>query len=158
MQHFEVLNGGRTTVFDGTRLASSSSRRHDSLRWVEFNLYLTAGGQYVFERVGRSRVYHGLDCAVVRRNKLKFDPTAPAPEEWHVSCDECRPSPVDDLIVERPRHYALVSEAPDAIIEAAHKYDRDGARYLTNVTRRLIEEAALVDQRMDRAYRVEYIR
>ena len=159
MPHFEVRNGGRTLKFDGERIASSSSRLDDSLRWVEFNLYLTAGGRYVFERVGRSRVFHGVgDCSVVRRNKLRFDIEEQELQAWHVPCPECRPYDDDDVIIEKPRYFALDSADPDAVIEAAHKYDKNNARYMTNVTRRLIEDAALVDPRMDEAYRVEYIK
>lgn len=158
MQRFEVMNGGRTVVFDGDKLASSTSRSDDSLRWVEFALYRTAGGQYVFERIGQSVVFHGIgECSVVKRNKLRFDVEDQQLEDWHVPCPECQPFDDDDLIIEKPRPYALVSEDPDAIIDAAHKLDRNKNRYLTNVTRRLIEEAAQADARIERAYRVEFI-
>ena len=155
---YEVRNAGQTLIFDGEKIAGSSSRTPTSVRWVEFNLYRTVGGTYILERIGRSLVFHGIDCSVVRRNKLRFDPTRQELSDEHLACLECNPYDDDDLIIEQPRYFGMKSDDPEAVIDAAHKADRvTGARYLTNVTRKLIEEAAANDPRINNAYRVVYV-
>lgn len=156
---YKVRSGLRTYEFDGTLIASSTSQRPDSYRWVDFNLYVTVGGHYVLERIGQSDIFHkNIGCSVVDRNKLKFLP-GDVLEDHHVPCEECIPDEYTDIIIiEKPRFYALVSEQPDAILEALHKRDSNGARYMTKVTERLIEDAAKHDKRLENAYRVEHIR
>lgn len=153
--HYKVRNGQRTIEFDGEKLSTSSSQTNDSTRWVEFSLYLTAGGSYVLERTGHSLVYHDINCAVVERSKLKFKPEDQVGPE-HVPCEECDPNPADPndiLIIERPRYFGLWSENPADVLESLY-----GTRnYLTKVAARLIEDAAEYDQRLERAYRTEYI-
>lgn len=157
MKHYEVKNNNRTLKFDGRQLAQSTSERPGSPRWVEFALYVTASGTYVYERIGQSNVFHHIDCEVLARNDLEFDPEDYL-EEWHVPCDLCYPDPVvDDIIIEKPRYYAMVSDSPDAILETLHKKDENGARYMTKVAERLIEEACQYDKRLEKAYLVEVI-
>jgi hypothetical protein len=63
-----------------------------------------------------------------------------------------------DLIVpEKHRYWAQVSEEPDAVLEALYKYDQGGARYLTNVAQRLLEEASEKDEHIESVYRIELI-
>ncbi len=154
--HYTVKNGSRLLEFDGDLLASSTSKRPGAFRWVEFNLYLTNGGSYVLERIGQTLIFHTVDCEVVERNKLKYSPEDRLTKE-SVPCEICDPFDDDDIILERGRFFAVVSENPETIVKALQKTDRDGSRYQTYVTQRLIEEACTVDKRLERAYRVEYI-
>jgi hypothetical protein len=154
---YEVKHQDRTYKFDGRLLAKSSSKRPGAHRWVDFGLYITTGGSYVFERIGQSEIFHHIDCEVVERNDLKFDPEDYL-EDWHVPCEICDPDEeYDDIVVEKPRYYAIVSEYPAAVLDAAHKKDENGARYMTKVASRLIEEACQYDKRLEKAYRVEII-
>jgi hypothetical protein len=155
--HYKVLNGNRILEFDGELLASSTSRRPNAHRWVEFNLYITAGGEYVLERIGQTQIFHGVDCEVVERNKLTFDPEHQELSASHVACEECNPWDDDSVIIEKPRYYGMNSKSPDAILNALHKKDKDNTKYMTYVTQRLVEDAALKDKRIANAYRVEYI-
>jgi hypothetical protein len=43
------------------------------------------------------------------------------------------------------------------VLDALYKYDQGGARYLTNVAQRLLEQAAEQDEKIDTIYRVEMI-
>lgn len=153
--HYRVKNGPRTIEFDGDKLSSSSSKS-DKPRWVEFNLYLTAGGSYVLERIGHSLIYHDIGCDVVERSGLKLRPEDQVGPE-HVPCDLCEPDihdPNDIIIIEKPRYFGLWSENPDTVLESLY-----GTRnYMTKVAERLIEDAAQYDQRLERAYRIEYIK
>lgn len=150
-------NGNRVLKFEGELLAESSSRQPGQLRWVEFQLYRTKSGSYVLSRVGRTLLFHDTSCAIVQRNHIKPS-SADELEDDHVPCDECRPYyDEDEVAIEKPRYFALVSDHPDAILEALYKYDNSGARYLTLVAQRLIEKAGELDARLDKAYRVEYI-
>jgi hypothetical protein len=153
---YEVRDGNRTYQFEGELLGESSSWQQGQNRWVEFQLYRTKSGSYVLSRIGQTRLFHDPDCAIVQRNHLKTSP----PEDLtpdSVPCDMC--DPYDDALVaiEKPRYFALVSEHPDAVLEALYKQDSSGARYLTLVAQRLVEQAGEFDARLDKAYRVEYI-
>jgi hypothetical protein len=153
--HYEVKNGQRTIEFDGEKLSSSSSRS-EKPRWVEFNLYLTAGGSYVLERIGYSLIYHDIGCSVVDRSGLKFRPEDQVGPE-HVPCIECDPDPGDPediIVIEKPRYFGLWSETPDAVLESLY----GNRNYMTKVAERLIEDAAQYDQRLERAYRIEHVK
>ena len=141
---YEVRDGNRVLRFDGALLAESSSRRSDTDRWVEFQL-------------GQTTLFHALDCAIVKRNHLKPSGIEFLTDE-HLACEECDPEDdLEEIAIEKPRYFALISESPEAILEALYKYDHRGARYLTHVAQRLIETACETDARLEKAYRVEYI-
>ena len=154
---YEVRDGNRVLRFDGALLAESSSRRSDTDRWVEFQLYRTKSGSYVLGRIGQTTLFHALDCAIVKRNHLKPSGIEFLTDE-HLACEECDPEDdLEEIAIEKPRYFALISESPEAILEALYKYDHRGARYLTHVAQRLIETACETDARLEKASRVEYI-
>lgn len=153
----QVRDGKRVLQFDGEQLAESSSELPGINRWVEFKLYRTKTGNYVLSRIGQTRLYHALDCAIVRRNNLKSS----GPEELVpglIPCNECNPDDyADEYAIEQPRYFALVAEDPEGVLDALYKYDQAGARYLTKVAERLLEDAATHDARLDKAYSTETI-
>lgn len=154
---YEVKDGSRTLQFNGRILGQSSSWRPGSNRWIEFNLYKTENGSYVLSRVGVSLVYHGAACPLVKRYNLVESSTDKLSEDA-TPCQECEPNrelPV--VFPEKYRNWAQVSEDPEAVLEALYKYDQGGARYLTNVAQRLLEEASKYDPGIDGIYRVEMI-
>jgi hypothetical protein len=61
------------------------------------------------------------------------------------------------IFPEKNRHWAQVSDDPNAVLEALYKYDNGGARYLTNVAQRLLEQAAAVDKNIESIYKIEVI-
>lgn len=154
---YEVRDGSRILKFSGVTLGKSSSWRRGSTRWIEFSLYKTESGSYVLSRVGVSLVYHGAACPLVKRYGL-VEGSIDNLTEDSVACDECKPSlelPV--IFPEKHRNWAQVSEDPEAVLEALYKYDNGGARYLTNVAQRLLEEASAIDPAIESVYRVETI-
>lgn len=154
---FNVKDGSRTLQFNGTLLGKSSSWRRGSTRWIEFELYKTESGSYVLSRIGVSLVYHGAACALVKRYGLQEVPSYELNEDA-IPCDECFPTEEADLVFpEKHRHWAQVSEEPDAVLDALYKYDQGGARYLTNVAQRLLEDASEKDQAIESVYRIEMI-
>jgi hypothetical protein len=154
-----IKDGDRTLQFNGELLGKSSSWRRGSLRWIEFELYKTENGSYVLSRVGVSVVYHGAACHLVKRYNLQDVPVANLQSrENMVPCDSCSPSFAAEIVFpEKNRHWAQVSENPDAVLEALYKYDDSGARYLTHVAQRLLEEASNADRGISDVYRVEII-
>jgi hypothetical protein len=58
---------------------------------------------------------------------------------------------------EKYRYWAQVSDRPEAVVEALHKYDDNGARYLTGVAQRLLKDASKVDSEIARVYNVEIV-
>jgi hypothetical protein len=58
---------------------------------------------------------------------------------------------------EKFRTWAQVSEDAEPVLDALYKYDQGGARYLTHVAQRLLEQAADSDPNIDKIYRVEMI-
>jgi hypothetical protein len=154
---YEVRDGSRILQFNGRLLAESSSWRRHSYRWIEFQLYKTENGSYVLSRVGVSLLFHGAACPLVKRYTLSEVPYKDLTQDA-IPCEECNPDSSAPLVFpEKNRHWALVSEEPDAILEALYKYDDGGARYLTNVAQRLLEEASELDEKLASVYRVELI-
>ena len=155
---FEVRDGSRTLQFSGKLLGESSSRHRDSLRWIEFKLYRTENGSYILSRVGVSIVYHAATCSLVKRYGLSEAEPQSLKDEA-TPCEDCKPDrrmPI--LFPEQDRTWAQVSETPEPVLDALYKYDpENGARYLTKVAQRLLEQAADKDVQIDRIYRVEMI-
>lgn len=154
---FKVRDGARTLQFNGQLLASSSSWRRGSTRWIEFELYKTESGSYILSRVGVSLVFHGAACGLVKRYGLT-EASITSLDAAAIPCEECYPTEEVDLIFpEKHRYWAQVSEEPDAVLEALYKYDQGGARYLTNVAQRLLEDASEKDESIESVYRIEMI-
>lgn len=153
----EVKDGARTLQFNGRLLGKSSSYRRGSTRWIEFELYRTESGSYILSRVGVSLIYHGAACPLVKRYGLQeVDSTELAQDA--LACEECDPTEDAELVFpEKYRYWAQVSEDAEAVLDALYKYDSGGARYLTNVAQRLLEEASKNDSKIDSIYRVELI-
>ncbi len=154
---FEVKDGTRTLKFDGTLLATSSSWMPGSVRWIEFELYKTVGGRFLLSRVGVSHVFHASTCYLVSKYGL---------HEGHITelkpdaapCEICNPDDSDPIVFpETFRYWTLNSDDPEAVLGALYKEDKFGARYLTKVSQRLLEDAADADSEIDQAYRTEYI-
>lgn len=153
----EVKDGSRTLQFNGKLLAESSSWRRGSYRWIEFKLYKTDNGSYVLSRVGVSLIYHGAACPLVKRYGLVEMP-AKSLEKDAVPCEECYPTRSAVMIFpEKHRYWAQVSDEATPVLDALYKYDQGGARYLTNVAQRLLEDAADIDRGIETVYRVEVI-
>lgn len=154
---YEVKDGSRTLKFSGKLLGQSSSWRRGSTRWIEFSLYKTDNGSYVLSRVGVSLIFHGAACPLVKRYSL-VESSIDKLQEDALPCEECQPDlnlPV--VFPEKYRNWAQVSDDPEAVLEALYKYDQGGARYLTNVAQRLLEEASEHDTKIESVYRVEMI-
>lgn len=153
----EVQDGARTLKFSGKLLGKSSSWRRGSQRWIEFELYKTENGSYVLSRVGVSVIYHGAACHLVKRYGLQ-EVTVPELRNDVVPCEECRPSFAAEIVFpEKNRYWAQVSDDPNAVLEALYKYDNGGARYLTHVAQRLLEEASAADKGIEAVYKIELI-
>lgn len=152
-----VKDGNRTLYVDGELLGSSTSYRYGSTRWIEFKLYKTISGQYVLSRVGVSIVYHGAACGLVINYNLQ-EMSRESLELNSIPCERCSPDDSIDLIFpEKNRYWAQVSEQPSAVLDALYKYDDNGARYLTNVAQRLLEDSAKKDKNIADVYRFEII-
>lgn len=155
---YEVKDGARTLQFDGALLGSSSSYRRGSTRWIEFDLFKTESGSYILSRVGVSTVFHSGACSLVEKYKLN-GAAVETLDDTAIPCDQCQPTfDVPLVFPEKYRYWAQVSDAPQAVLEALYKYDDNGARYLTWVARRVLEEAARNDEEISAVYRVETIK
>jgi hypothetical protein len=154
---FEVKDSARTLQFNGRLLSESSSWRSGSTRWIEFELYKTENGSYILSRIGVSIIFHGAACPLVKRYALT-EVTADELTEDALSCEECNASRSAVMVFpEKYRYWAQVSEDPNAVLEALYKYDQGGARYLTKVAERLLQDAAEHDKGIESIYKVELI-
>jgi hypothetical protein len=154
---FEVKDGARTLQFNGRLLGKSTSWRKGSTRWIEFELYRTDSGSFILSRVGVSLVFHGAACPLVRRYGLQevdySNLTIAA-----IPCEQCSPDESAELVFpEKYRYWAQVSEEATAVLDALYKYDDGGARYLTNVAQRLLEESSRLDDEISSVYKIEII-
>ena len=153
----EVKDGSRTLQFSGKLLAESSSWRPGTYRWIEFKLYKTDNGSYILSRIGVSLIFHGAACPLVKRYGLTEMPLSALVDDA-LPCEECRPTrSVAIIFPEKHRHWAQVSEEPTPVLDALYKYDQSGARYLTNVAQRLLEDASEIDKGIESVYRIELI-
>ena len=153
----EVKDGSRTLQFNGKLLAESSSWRRGSYRWIEFKLFKTDNGSYILSRVGVSLIFHGAACPLVKRYGLSEMPSSSLNKDA-VPCEECLPTnSVEMIFPEKDRYWAQVSEEPTPVLDALYKYDQGGARYLTNVAQRLLEDASDMDRGIESVYRIELI-
>lgn len=158
---FRVIDGDRILEFSGEHLAHASSRRGDSDRWVEFDIYRTDGKSYIVARVGWSVVYHRKECPIVARRGHQPAQAATLTAD-SLPCVDCRPSVSVDfanLVIypEKPLYWAMAySSAADAV-DALAMEDDAGNKYYTNVARTLIREAAAKDESIQRAYSIERI-
>jgi len=154
---YEVKDGSRILQFSGRLLGESSSKRGDSTRWIEFKLYKTENGKYILSRVGVSLVFHASICPLVKRYGLT-EAQPPSLREAALPCEECLPErDLPIVFPEKERTWAQVSDEADPVLDALYKYDQNGARYLTYVAQRLLEQASEADDNIDRVYRVEMI-
>lgn len=155
---FEVKDGSRTLQFSGALLGESSSHRRGATRWIEFKLYKTENGSYILSRIGVSVIFHAATCALVKRYGLTEAEPYDLKDEA-MPCEECGPDRKMPIVFpEQDRTWAQVSEDPEPVLDALYKYDpQGGARYLTKVAQRLLEQAADKDAQIDRVYRVEMI-
>lgn len=154
-QAYTVENGRQILRFEGTRLAFSSSKTGGRARWIEFSLYRTEAGRYVISRVGRSLIYHGLECSVAKRSdNLQITSTV---EDEAVPCPDCQPEYGTVFRPEKQRTYAAVCESAPGVLESLYQWDENSNRYLTFVARNLIESAAEVDAELASAYYEEHI-
>lgn len=154
---YEVKDGSRTLQFSGRLLAESSSWRPGSTRWIEFELYKTDSGSYIISRIGVSVVYHGAACDLVTRYHLN-EAKPNTLREGAIPCLECEPTKALPYVFpEKDRTWAHVTETPQDVVDALYKQDPSGNLYLTNVAKRLLEEASDADDQLDMVYRLEII-
>jgi hypothetical protein len=156
-----VKDGQRILQFDGEMIGSSTSKRRDAVRWIEFYLYRTdEEKQYILSRVGYSKVYHLPECKIADNSRLDESPRGEV-ESDDVPCDECRPhlSNFPFVSFEREKHWARVYATPGEVIDGLMKKDvKSGNRYMTAVARRLLEDAGQVDDEIYDSVNVETIR
>lgn len=153
-----VRDGVRTLEFFGYKLAESSSRVYGKPRWVEFRLYKTPKGTYILSRTGVSIYYHSTSCSIVTRNRLSaVDGAELIP--GYVACPDCKPNLFNDegVYPETPRFWAQSSDKATGVIGSLMKYDDNGTEYLTNVARRLLEDASVLDPNLKAAFENDFI-
>lgn len=153
-----VKDGVRSLEFNGDLIAESSSKSRGKPRWVEFKLYRTESDIYVISRVGVSNLYHTESCSVVTRNRLSAVDESDISSEY-TPCRDCRPVLItpDGVYPETPRSWAQVCQTAKGVIASLMKEDHNGTEYLTNVARRLLDEASVYDDEIKKAYLVEFI-
>lgn len=154
---YEVKDGARTLQFSGEKLAESSSWRPDALRWIEFELHKTSNGSYVLSRTGVSLVFHASTCPLVQKYGLTDSSVVDLTDDAY-PCVECSPTlDLPYVFPEKDRHWAQVSEDPEAVLGALYKYDDNGAKYLTKVAARLLDSASRHDAPLASIYLTERI-
>lgn len=155
---YEVRDGARRLRFDGELLGYSTSYRPGSDRWVEFSLFRTTGSSYVLSRVGMTTLYHNAGCSISSRAGLPPTPRPALPDN-RTPCGSCNPhlTTVGDVCVEIPRYWAQLADSAHGVVDMLYQRDSSGARYLTGVAKRLLEEAAELDHAISESYNVEII-
>ena len=156
---YKIKDGLRELTVEGELLSESSSYAPNKPRWIEFKLFKTYSGVYVISRVGFSTLYHDESCKVVSRNHLTPVLAEEIPQGTYSPCPTCEPIWFDPsgIFPEKPRPHALVCQTAEAVVEYLTKEDANGSSYLTNVARRLLEDASKVDKGIYDTYMTEVI-
>lgn len=157
---YQVRDRSRLVAFDGALLATVSSRSGpEQPRWTEMSLYLTDGGSYVLEKVGRSVVTHVEGCDGPNGPIPRFQDAHPGDDpddgyEYH----DCVPDQYDftTLLVEEDRFWAVIAEQPEQIVDALYRR-HDDARFLPRISVELLQLASMHDVRIASTWRVERI-
>lgn len=158
-QTYQVRDGARIMAFDGTCIATVSSRRPSSPRWTELELYRTDTGKYVLSKIGRSVVTHVPGCPKIFGQLPLFSEEYPGedPDGDFEYCD-CVPEEYNfnTLLVEQTRYWALVADAATAIVNELHTV-KSGVRVLPRMAVNLLESAAKMDKQIADAFYVEHV-
>jgi len=154
---YSLQDGKRVVQFSGRLLATSSSKRTDSTRWIEFSLYRTDTGTFVLHRLGLSTTFHNSTCDLVQKYGLKEIPNYELKDNA-TPCEDCFPEMSDPILYpEEERSWMLTTKNPEAVLKALYRPDNRGGQYLTKVAERLLEDASEEDSDIDAAYRVQYL-
>jgi hypothetical protein len=156
---FRIYDGMQTLTFTGSLIATQSSYRDGSVRWSDTRLYRTTAGFLVYERLGRSSVYHISTCSRAPR-------TTPIPVhalEQPASPCECVPLTDSDsdsdsdsdlhVVREVTRHFARAYPTPAQLVLGLQQQGR-----LSLLHQELLYEAELHnDDEVLRVLGVKYI-
>ncbi len=167
-ERFNVKDGQRPLTFVGWKIAEADSQSGNDARWTELGLYRTLTGKYVLEKVGRSDVFHSDNCK--RKSKgVKFETledaaedTDEALEDIFVPCSQdrgngphCNPSYGESPVwVERDISAATVLETAEQVVDALFRRESNNTRFLSRVSRALLEDAAKNDEDIKRVMSV----
>lgn len=154
LQQYETRDGVQRLRFEGVELAHSSSQHPGKPRWIEFTLYKTKNNQYVVYRVGRSFVYHTRNCPLVVKNRLSQHDEQYLPSQYK-PCQDCKPNPViepEGYYPEKPRYYTQASGTVEGVLEIISQRDTHNIKYLTNVAKDLMTQAAEVDEEVRQVF------
>ena len=147
---YHVRDGTKLLTFEGVLLAHISSRRPTAPRWTEMSLYRTAGGTYVYEKIGRSRVVHLEGCNRIVQPLPRFQDARPGedPDEGYEYCS-CVPQEYDftQLLSEEDRYSTAVSSSPTDIIDSLYK-KKGTTRELPQMAASLLEQACAHDAQL----------
>lgn len=98
-------------------------------------------------------LFHSKDCKTVPRNNLK------RAEESELSvdalpCEECLPerSQSEGVYPETHRYYALRTTTAKGVLAGLMQYDENNSEYLTNVAKKLLINAAEIDDGIDEVF------
>lgn len=156
-QRFNLQDGQRPITFEGWKIAEADSQNGNDYRWTELTLYKTLTGRYVLEKVGRSDVFHSdackrrskgvkfedLDAAVSEEDEATLDDLA----DLFVPCEECRPAwNTAPVWVERDISAVAVFDSPEKLVQSLFRRDNDNMKFLSRVSRGLLEQASLHDE------------
>lgn len=139
----QVRDGARLITFEGMQLGHVSSRRSGVPRWTEMTVWITDGGSYVLEKVGRSVVCHMPGCTDVRSGLPRFQEAHPGddPDNGYEFHEDCVPMEYDftRLLVEEDRYWARVTKDPQEIYDALERR-KGGVRTLPRICSNLLEQ------------------
>lgn len=156
-----VYDRGRVIVFDGVQIGHVTSKRPNAPRWTEMSMYLTEGGAYVLEKIGRSVVCHMPECRDYSTDQMfRFQEHYPEddPDNGYVY-DDCVPMEYDygKLLVEAPRFWAKATKSPQEILEALERR-RDGVTTLPRIGVELLEQVETAHPEFGDFWRVGSVR
>lgn len=150
-QRFNVKDGQRPLTFMGWEIARADSQSGSDVRWTELTLYRTLNDRYVLEKIGRSDVFHADTCRRPSKG-VRFEVLEDAVDEEEdlddfVPCVECKPNTdVSPVWVEQDISAVALFESPEKLVASLFRRENDNMKFLSRVSRTLLEEAAQQDE------------
>jgi hypothetical protein len=150
MKEHTVKDKNDRVAFVGERIGHASTRKQDSLRWTELNIYRTEKSNYVIEKLGRAVVYHRLGETCASGSKITGYQISAESEP----CETCDPDIPEDIgfnaeeifVHEVTRSSAVVVDSPDRVREAlAFKKPQEGRPTMSWVASEVLRVAGSVD-------------
>ena len=133
--------------FSGEEIARVTTYSEEKPRWTELVMYRRDNGGYIYQRLGRSDVYHLPTCReIFGRTDM---PLAKEPGDYGWPCEKCNPPEEgsDPVFTENDKSYVRIARTPEDVLRTLRERDRRTKEVrLSPLAQQLLRAVADVDE------------